>query len=189
MEDFLDVEVRGMKLKFRARAGVFARGGLDDGTKLLLEKMKVKDGSLVADLGSGNGVVGMAAAKLNPNGHVHLLDDHLRSVNLAKENLELNKINAEVFLSDLFSAVEERTYQQIFSNPPQQLGNEFLEELIEQSCRHLKQNGELWLVIKKNLKPVFERMLEKVFGNSEIVASGREHYLIKSIRLKGSSNL
>lgn len=62
-----------------------------------MEKMEVREGSLVADLGSGNGAVGMVAARLNPQGYVHLLDDHLRSVNLAKENLELNNINAEVF--------------------------------------------------------------------------------------------
>lgn len=84
-------------------------------------------------------------------------------------------------MSDLFSAVEERTYQQIFSNPPQSLGNEFLEELIEQSYQHLKQNGELWLVIKKNLKPVFERMMEKTFGNFKVIAFSKEHCLVKSV--------
>lgn len=184
MENIITENLRRFEIKFKTKAGVFSKQGLDSGTRLLIDNLEVKDETLIADLGSGIGVIGFIAAKLNPKGHVHLLDDHLRSVELAKENVELNNLrNVESYLSDLFSAVESRTYHQIFSNPPQQLGNEFLEELILESFNHLKPNGELWLVIKNNLKSVIIRMLEKTFSKYEIITQGREHIVIKSKKL------
>ncbi len=183
MEDFKTENLKGFEFKFKTVSGIFSKHGLDGGTKLLIDSMEIHDGALIADLGAGTGIVGMVAAKLNFKGHVHLLDDHLRSINLAQENVDLNKLkNVEVYLSDLFSAVEGRTYHQIFSNPPQQLGNDFLEEVITQSYSHLKPKGELWLVIKNNLKSVIERMLKETFGNYKIITSGREHSVIKTIK-------
>lgn len=182
MADYLEIKVRGFKFKYLAKPGVFSKNGLDQGTKLLLENIKVRNESLVADLGGGAGIVSLVLAKLNSYGHVHLLDDHLRSINLALENVQLNGIrNIEVFTSDLFSAVERRTYHQIFSNPPQQLGNEFLKELIEQSKMHLKPNGELWLVVKNNVRPVLERMVNEVFQNCGLVKTGKGHSVLKSL--------
>lgn len=171
--------LRGFEIKFKTKPGVFSKHGLDGGTRLLIEKAEVFDKSLVAELGSGSGVLGIVLAKLNFKGHVHLLDDHLRSVELARENVELNKLrNAEVYLSDLFSVVPERTYHQIFSNPPQQLGNEFLSELIDESFKHLKPRGQLWLVVKNNIKPVVERIMKNIFKNSSIRAQSKEYVVL-----------
>lgn len=181
MNDFIIENLRGFEIKFKTKSGVFSKQGLDSGTKLLIENLQVEDETLIADLGSGTGVLGFVLAKLDPKGHVHLLDDHLRSIELAKENAELNNLrNIEIYLSDMFSAVPERTYQQIFSNPPQQLGNEFLEELIQESFKHLKPGGQLWLVIKSNLKSVIERMLNSVFKNAKIVAQNKESVVFLS---------
>ena len=111
-----------------------------------------------------------------------MLDDHLRSVELAKESVDLNNLkNAEVYLSDLFSAVPKRKYHQIFSNPPQQMGNEFLEELIGESFKHLKSKGGLMIVVKNNIGPVIERILQKVFGNLKVVANNKQYIVVESI--------
>lgn len=181
MDKPIEIKIRGVKIKYLTKPGVFSRYGLDNGTKLLLESVEVKDETLVADLGGGMGIISLVAAQLNKHGHIHLLDDHLRSVNLAKENAELNNLsNIEVYLSDLFSAVENRTYHQIFSNPPQQLGNEFLLEVVEESKKHLKPQGELWVVVKQNIKPVMERFMKQIFGKFELVKSAKEHVIIKA---------
>ncbi len=174
-----EVILHGFEFKLKTIPGVFSSTGIDNGTKLLIDNLNIQDETVVADLGSGNGVVGFVAAKLNPRGHVHLLDDSLRATELARDNVELNKLdrNVEVYLSDLFSAVSTRTYHQIYSNPPQQLGNDFLEELINESFQHLKLGGELYLVVKSNLKAVFERMLKKTFKNSQIIAQNREYVI------------
>lgn len=183
MDNIFSKNLRGFEIKFKTRPGVFSPGGLDSGTGLLIENMEVLDGTQVCDLGAGNGILGFVAANLNPRGHVHLLDDHLRSVESAKENVELNGLrNMEVYLSDLFSAVSDRSYHQILSNPPQQLGNEFLEEMIEQSFKHLKPGGSLWLVVKSNLKPVIERMMGKYFKNVKIISHSKKHVVFKGLK-------
>ncbi len=183
MGNIITENLRGFEIKMKTRPGVFSEKGLDSGTRLLIDNLEVEDGSLVADLGSGIGIVGIATARLNPHGHVHLLDDHLRSVELAKINVELNNLkNVEIYLSDLFSAIPDRTYHQIFTNPPQSLGNEFLKEIITESFYHLKPNGALWLVVKKNVKSFIERVLKEIFLKYEIITSGREHVVIKAIK-------
>lgn len=181
MQKIINLNIRGYQIKLKMKPGIFSQNGLDSGTKLLIDNLKINNNTLIADLGSGSGIVGFIAAKLNPDGHIHLLDDHLRSADLAKENVGLNNLrNVEVYLSDLFSAVEGRTYHQIFSNPPQQMGNEFLREILEQSYKHLKPGGEFYLVVKKNLKNVIERLLNNFFQNTEIIAQGKEHIVIKA---------
>lgn len=183
MNSVIQEKLRGMNIRFETGPGIFSEKGLDGGTRLLIDNLEVKNNTLIADLGSGTGVLGMVCAKLNPEGHVHLLDDHLRSVNLAKRNVQLNNLkNIEVYLSDLFSGVPDRTYHQIFTNPPQSLGNEFLKEIIIESFNHLKPNGELWLVIKKNVKSFIERTLKDIFPKHLIITSGREHLVIKTVR-------
>lgn len=183
MTRLFNTHLKDFDLKFATKPGVFSSHGLDSGTQLLLGNLEVLDHTLIADLGCGAGVIGVLAAKLNYHGHVHLLDDHLRAINLAKENVELNNLkNAEVYLSDLFSEVRSRTYHQIISNPPAQMGNEFLEELIQESFSHLKPQGFLWLVVTRNIKPVIERMLNKIFNSYIIIAQGREHVVIKAQR-------
>jgi 16S rRNA (guanine1207-N2)-methyltransferase len=178
-ETIIVERVRGVELRFHTRPGVFSRKGLDAGSRLLIEEIEVRDGSRIADLGCGTGVIGMACARLNPHGAVDLLDDHLRAVELAKQNLELNRIaNARVQLSDLFSAVEGERYDQICANLPAQLGNEFLEEAVAESQRHLREAGSLWIVVVRNLRPVIQRLLIQEFGNEATVARGSQHAVL-----------
>ena len=183
MNDITILKIDDVEIKFRTKPGVFSKQGIDSGTKMLMEHLKTEDGYLVADLGTGSGVLGLFLAKLNRNGHVHMLEDHVRSAELAQENVDLNNLkNAEVYLSDLFSAVDQRTYHQVFSNPPAQMGNEFLEELVDQCAKHLKPKGEVWLVVVNHLKPVVTRFLEKALGNCKIEAHGKEHVILRAVK-------
>jgi 16S rRNA (guanine1207-N2)-methyltransferase len=165
--------VRGVELRFRTRPGVFSARGLDDGTRLLLDHLDLSGAGLIADLGCGAGPIGIAAARLAPTAHVHLLDEHLRAVDAARENVRLNGVrNAEVFLSDLFSAVGGTRYSHVLSNPPARLGNDFLAELVHAALTHLAPGGALWLVVVSNVRPVFERLLTGAGHPPEVVARG-----------------
>ncbi len=183
MDNIITEHLRGFKIQFETKAGVFSKVGLDAGTRLLVENMQVQNGTLVADLGCGTGVIGFVAAKLNPTGYIHLLDVNIRTVKLAEVNTDLNELkNVEVFLSDLFSAVGSRTYHLILSNPPLQLGNEFLEEAAKECFDHLKPKGRVYWVVQKHLKPLIQRYFEKQFGNCEVVATGKGHVVFRSIK-------
>ena len=181
MDEIITVKIKDIEIKLKTKAGVFSKNGIDNGSKLLIENVEIKDGNLIADLGCGIGIIGFVAAKQNFNGHVHLLEDHIRSVELAEENVQLNKLrNVEVFLSDLFSAVGDRTYHMILSNPSQQMGNQFLEEMAIQCLKHLKSKGEVYWVVQNHLKTVIERYFNQVFGNCEVVARGKGHVVLKA---------
>lgn len=181
MDNLITENLRGFEIKFKTKPGIFSKTGLDAGTKLLIDNLRITDGTLIADLGSGTGIMGLVCAKLNPSGHVHLLEDHLRSYELNKENVDLNNLrNVESYLSDLFSATSKYSYHQIISNPPAQMGNDFLEEVVSESYRHLKTKGSLWVVVPSNLSSVIERLFKKYFSNSKIVTHGKEHVVLKT---------
>jgi 16S rRNA (guanine1207-N2)-methyltransferase len=179
--DLLVEEVNGVELRFWTRAGVFSRKRLDPGTRLLLENLDLTGATLIADLGCGVGAAGIFCARAAPGASVHLLDDHLRAIELARKNVALNGLsNAEVHLSDLFSAVGAARYSHVVSNPPAQLGNEFLQELVDESLAHLTGEGQLWLVLLQHLKPVFERFLDRARASHTLVARGRQHLVLKA---------
>lgn len=181
MDEILTENIKGVEIKFKTRPGVFSKNKLDLGSKLLLEAVDLKNGGVIADLGCGSGTIGIAAAKLYPKSHIHLLDVNLRFIELAKENIELNRLkNAEVYLSDQFSAVSSRTYNAILSNPAQHLGNQFLEETAKECFDHLKSDGEVYWVIQSHLKPFVDRLFKQIFGNCTIVTTGGDYAIMRS---------
>lgn len=80
--------------------------------------------------------------------------------------------------SGVFSAVSERTYYQIYCNPPQDMGNEFLDEMVNECFKHLKREGQVYFVIQKQLKSVIERLFKKYLGKSTIVATAKIHVVL-----------
>lgn len=181
MRNLITEELRGFKIKLMTKPGIFSSKKIDSGSRLLIDNLEVKDGTMICDLGTGSGIIGIICAKLNLTGHVHLLEDHLSSSELAKNNIELNGLkNAEVFLSDLFSAVEERNYNLIVSNPPQHLGNDFLDEAAKECFKHLRLGGEVYWVIQKHVKPFIAKLFEKCFMNVATVAMGGDYVVLKA---------
>lgn len=73
-----------------------------------LEKV-VNDGDNVIDVGTGSGVLSIAAAMLGAR-KVHALDLDLVAVKSARENIELNKVQhiAEVFHGNLLDTISEK---------------------------------------------------------------------------------
>lgn len=180
-DNIIEETIKGVKIRFKTKPGIFSKGRFDLGSKLLFENVDIPEVGLIADLGCGSGVIGFTAAKFSPKGHVHLLDVNLRTVELAKQNAELNRLkNVEVYLSDQFSAVAERTYNLILSNPAQHLGNEFLEETAGECFTHLKKGGQVVWVVQKHLKPYVQRLFENIFGEGTILASGKDHIIIRA---------
>ncbi|MBI4280418.1 MAG: methyltransferase, partial [Armatimonadetes bacterium] len=75
--------LRGREFRFATDRGVFARGGVDRGTRLLIEAMEVGPGDDVLDLGCGYGPVGLVAAALAERGRAWLVDINERAAALA----------------------------------------------------------------------------------------------------------
>ncbi len=115
----LEERLRGQTFRFISDAGVFSKKGIDYGSKVLIEAMDIPQHAEVLDVGCGYGPIGFAAAKLAASGHVTMLDVNSRAVALAKENAKLNGIqNVTILESDLFAAVQGKTFDVVLTNPP-----------------------------------------------------------------------
>lgn len=144
-------EVRGVELAYIVDRGVFARNGLDFGSRLLLENFSAPDadGEMI-DVGCGWGALGLTIASLYPERTVHMVDINERSVGLSKENAANNQIrNVNIYEQDLLEGQKPETFAAVITNPPIRAGKQTVFRLYEQAYDVLKQNGELTVVIQK----------------------------------------
>lgn len=168
--------LRGFAFRLTSDAGVFSRDGVDYGSRVLIDLMDIKSDDNVLDVGCGYGPMGLTAARLAPQGHVTMIDINERAVELAELNAKENGVrNASFLQSDLFSAVEGRTYDAILSNPPIRAGKAVVHRLLEQAYEHLRPGGSLWIVIQnKQGAPSALAKLEEVFGEEHVVLVGKD---------------
>ncbi|MEW5865829.1 MAG: class I SAM-dependent methyltransferase [Bacillota bacterium] len=179
----ITVDSRGRRLKFVTDAGVFAKGRLDRGTRLLIETMDLSKGDIVLDLGCGYGPIGIVAATMLPSGKVYMVDINERACELAARNIIVNGLaNAEVRCGDGFRPVEGMKFDVILSNPPIRAGKSTVFSLIEDAARHLKPGGRLVIVArtKQGAKSILGKMAE-VFPRVEEVAKGGGYRVMQGL--------
>lgn len=138
---------RGCELRFLTDSGVFSRGEVDYGTALLLNTLPDMRGE-VLDLGCGWGAMGVAVAKKYPDTHVVMSDVNERALALARRNLRENRVTADCVASDGFAAVDGQ-FDAILFNPPIRAGKDVVYRLFSQAAAHLKEDGCLYIVIRK----------------------------------------
>ena len=144
-KSFLKIKKIGQKIRnadfeFCTSSGVFSKEKIDKGTLILAENMQIAKNSNVLDIGCGIGVLGIVAAKLF-NANVVMGDINKRAVMLARKNITLNNVKAEVLHGNLYEKLNKNDFDVILSNPPQTAGKELCFKLIEESKNYLKYNG------------------------------------------------
>lgn len=142
-------EYRGRKLRFLTDAGVFSRGELDTGTRLLLDALPEEMSGEILDLGCGWGPIGISVKALNPDVRVTMADVNLRALARSRENAERNGVQVEVLESDGFSALEGRSFDAVITNPPIRAGKQVIYRMFADAHARLKPGGRLFLVIRK----------------------------------------
>ena len=175
------------KLEFTSDLGVFSKDKVDFGSRLLMEtyfKHGRKNVNLL-DVGCGYGIMGISLSKIMGTKST-LIDVNKRAVHLSKMNIKANKVDAVAFESDIYSNVTEK-YDVIITNPPIRAGKQTVMTFLTGAKEHLAQNGELWIVIRKDqgaksamekLKSIYNlEVLEKSKGFFIIVAKSYWHLL------------
>jgi len=177
------LNLRGFDLHFDTQPGVFSHGELDEGTRLLIDAMRVSPTAKVLDLGCGWGAIGIVAAKLATKGHVTLVDSDIRATRLAERNLALNGVtNAEVILGDGLRDLPPKShFDVIASNPPTHSGREVLDEMVEGAYKALRPRGQLYLVINRLLS--LRRHVEELFGPTETIARHKGFVVIRAVKV------
>ena len=175
--------LRDRNFTFMTDAGVFSKGEVDFGSRLLIDTFQSPDieGDIL-DVGCGYGPVGLTMATLHPERSVQMVDVNERALALSKTNAEKNNItNIIVYSSDALDQVETKDFAAILTNPPIRAGKETVFKIYDQAYDHLAVGGELWVVIqKKQGAPSTIARLEEWFGNAEIVEKSKGYYIIKS---------
>ncbi|MUG88718.1 methyltransferase [Paenibacillus timonensis] len=179
-----DAKLRGQTFRFVSDAGVFAKGGVDFGSRTLIESMDIPEDAEVLDVGCGYGPIGLAAAKLANRGHVMMIDVNSRAVELAKENAAANGVNnVTITESDLFSAVGNRQFDVVLTNPPIRAGKATVHAIFEGAFERLRSGGSLWVVIqKKQGAPSAKEKLETLFARVEEVTKEKGYRIFKAVK-------
>ena len=178
----------GSTLQFLTGKGVFARGGLDEGTRLLLQQFLGQTpldycGDIV-DLGCGWGAIAAFVAARLKKSRVWGVDLNPRAAQLAAHNLHRNELtNAHIWSGDGLKAARLECVDVILCNPPVRAGNAAIAQLFEDAHRALRGGGELWLVLRtaQGAKS-WAKKLEASWGNCETVALDRGYRVMKSVK-------
>lgn len=157
--------LRGFDMEFWTDAGVFSKGGVDFGSRLLIETMEIPPAGKILDVGCGYGPIGITAANLAPRGSVLMIDVNERAVELANKNIQRNHLhNAEARVSNLFENVGDQRFDRILTNPPIRAGKSVVHAIFEGAAERVSEEGELWVVIqKKQGAPSAKKKLEELF--------------------------
>lgn len=179
-----ETELRGQKLKFTTDAGVFSRDGVDFGSRLLIETVRLPDGAKVLDVGCGYGPIGVTCAKLDPSSRVTMADINERAVELAGKNAEQNgAANARAVVSDMYEAIAERDYDAVLTNPPIRAGKATVHGIFSGARDVLKEGGALWVVIqKKQGAPSALAKLRELYAKVEEVDKDKGYRIFRAVK-------
>ncbi|HKM27284.1 MAG TPA: methyltransferase [Thiopseudomonas sp.] len=173
------------KLTLSNHAGVFCREALDIGTRFLLPHLPKNLGDTqVADLGCGNGVLGIVCAMHNPQAQLRLIDESYMAVQSAQENWQqaLGERPVIVYAGDGLAAEQPNSLDVVLCNPPfhqQQVVGDFLaRRMFQQSHKALKSGGELWVVGNRHLG--YHVTLKRMFREVEQVAANAKFVIFKA---------
>jgi 16S rRNA (guanine1207-N2)-methyltransferase len=157
----VELHLPDLSLRLRTDRGVFARGGIDPGTKLLLAEpalVTVPDAGEAAppaaidvlDLGAGYGPIALTLARRLPHARVWAVDVNERARALCQTNAAANDLtNITVAAPD--GIPDTVTFTSIWSNPPIRIGKAALHELLTRWLGRLTPDGTALLVVQKHL--------------------------------------
>lgn len=171
-------KIASEELDFTSDLGVFSKDKVDYGTNLLvtnylnLGRKNIK----LLDLGCGYGIIGITLSKLM-NIDATLVDVNKRAVHLANINIKKNKVNASAYESNIYSEVND-LYDVIITNPPIRTGKNIVTKFLVGAQKFLKEDGELWIVMRKEqgAKSMIEK-LKKIYSVN-VVDKSKGFYII-----------
>ena len=151
--------------------------------KTLIKRSELQNHFL--DVGCGYGTIGLIIKNHYPNAHIDMIDVNERAMALAKRNAQLNRLDVNIFESNIYEKVTCHTYTDIITNPPIRAGKKVIYEIFEKAYDHLAEGGALWVVIRKQhgaLSAV--NKIKEVFGNCDVVEKDKGFFILKALKAK-----
>lgn len=184
-----ETTIAGKEFSFTTDAGVFSKNKIDLGSEVLMttaEKVHFPKGNLL-DVGCGYGPIGIYLAHTFSKRQIEMIDVNERALDLARENAQKNNVgNVDIYPSDLFENVENKSFAGILSNPPIRAGKKVVHKILETAYDYLVEDGLLLIVIqKKQGAPSAKKKMEEVFGNVERINLEKGYWILASRKTKG----
>lgn len=176
-------------------ANVYSGEKLDLGGRFMLEQIP-SDPSVqeIIDLGCGNGVLSIHAARQNPQANLTCVDESFMAVESAKQNLHqnLNKTHSKEKLAQFqfiannaLDGFAKQSADLILCNPPFHQGNTITDhiawQMFSDAKKCLKDNGKLLVVGNKHLK--YDQKLKRLFGKQvSLIAQNNKFVIFEAIK-------
>ncbi len=170
------------------QAAVFCREGLDIGTRCFLDQIPADQAPRrILDLGCGNGILGLVAARRNPRAELTFTDESYMAVASAEANFRAAfgaTRSARFLVTDVLEGVPRGSAELVLNNPPfhQQhaLGDQTAWRMFCQAREVLVRGGELRVVGNRHLD--YHLKLRRLFGNCTLLASNPKFVILQAVR-------
>lgn len=173
---------RSHDLTLMTDAGVFSRGELDNGTRILLNALPDKLSGRILDLGCGWGPVGICVGLENPAASIVFSDVNERALSLTKNNAARYHINGEFVQSDGFASIEGQ-FDCVITNPPIRTGKQVIYQMFDDAQQRLKENGTLYIVIRKQQgAESAKKYLCTLFQDVSVIDKSGGYWIIRCIK-------
>lgn len=178
--------LNGHSLVFHTTWGVFSPRAIDEGTRLLLDHLDIREDERAIDLGCGYGPIGLTIAKSAPHGECLMVDKDFVAVEYANANAQRNNItNAEAILSDGLKHIpKDQTFTLAVTNLPAKTSNEHYYLFFQDIYEHLEPGGRFYVVVISGLRQFIKRAFIEVFGNHKKIKQGKNYTVAMTIKLR-----
>lgn len=179
----IKTELCGQAMQFNTTWGLFSPRAVDEGSRLMLDYIKVNKNDNCLDLGCGYGPLGLTLAKLSPEGNTTLIDKDFVAIDYVEKNIALNRLsNCETFLSNGFEQVGSKQFNLIVSNIPAKVGNELLSLFLIDAWNHLEPGGRFYVVTITGIRRYIERSFKEVFGQYKKIKQGKTYTVAMTVK-------
>jgi 16S rRNA (guanine1207-N2)-methyltransferase len=191
--DIIEVKINDIEMRLQTSHSLFSPRSVDAGTSAMLSTVRAEllPGRKLLDLGCGYGIVGLYAAHFCGAHNIWMLDVDPEAIRVSKLNaiaLGLTEINT--VLSDgpesLIKMSQANSFDLILSNVPYHTDYNVAKRFIESSRVLLKDNGKLYVVVKKS--KWYINKMKTIFGGVRIIEDSGYYVLISEKRIKKAKN-
>lgn len=183
----LSYMLEGTRYQIDNHANVFSAQSLDIGTRFFLQHLPSFSGPVtIADLGCGNGVVGLMAAARSPQAQVDFYDESFMALASARLNFTraFPDRPARFMADDGMSSAPGAHYDAVLCNPPfhqQNVVGDFVAlQMFRDAKGALRAGGELWVIGNRHLG--YAERIRRLFGNCLLIAQNSKFVVLRAIK-------